>query len=179
MEPKKYELMFEGFTWSKAKLLRYLFTKDYIEGQIFEGHIKITNIGKFNFPGGSFRLWIDFPDGRNTFNDLEIKPTEVKNSTITDKFIHKAMARGYALFTITHLRPKDKQLCLAYNSNHIVIYPTDYYERPALHTFRAKAPEEIYEFWGFILSAFGLAIIAGEKVIRFLKWLLPLLSTYL
>jgi len=79
------------------------------------------------------------------------------------------MARGFALFTINNLRPKDGRDCVAYNLASLEVYPDGegLYGKPAFHTLRAKASEEIYEFWSVVISTFSLASLLAFEL---LKW---------
>ena len=37
----------------------------------------------------------------------------------------------------------------------------------------AKRPQEVYALWGLVVSAFGLFIVALDKIVTFIRWLFP------
>jgi len=175
-----YRLIVEGISVSKGKLLRFLRTLDYIEGQRFEVRVKITNIGDDDFPGGFIYLVIDWPDQRKVLTRLKIDPIKVNESIITDAYKTEPLCRGYGLFFLQNIHSIESDKSVqAYNREGERIFPGPE-PRPAFHSIRAKAVEEIYELWSLIVAAFSLIALLYIEMYKMFPnilikyWFIPL-----
>lgn len=161
---------------SKAKILGKR-VKSYLVGQDFEVTYRIENIGDGEFAGGIVKILISWPNGQGEITPYTIpllkggdeRPLEPSPST------WGVLSRGFALFSLLDAKYHFGRPITIYKDEENQIPMGK--QAPAFYSVLGKEPEEIYEFWGMIISAIALVILVGDKIIQFLKWFLPILYT--
>lgn len=169
-----YKLMIKTYTSSKAKFLKVIPMKSFVEGEKYEIYFRLENIGEEVFPGGDLHFRIAWPSQQFDEKIFPIPPLKVKETYDTPKFLGDALSDGYALVHIFKmLNVKDKQ-----SRSHLVeFYSGKRIEdrillKESISSLKAKTWEESYEFWALIVATLSLGIIALEKVYPFLLYFL-------
>jgi len=162
--------MLKTETKSKAKILgKHI--KSFLVGHEFEVVFELTNVVSTVFPGGSFGVLIEWPNGQLVQKNYQIPTLDPGEVHKTSPFNTGVLSRGYALFSFLSWGSNDgKELRFRDSSGKSI------FGRPSFHAVLAKEPEEIYEFWGMIIAALSLAFLVGIELIRFLIWLRALLN---
>lgn len=158
-----HQILLKAETKSKAKILgKHL--KSFVAGQEFVVTYKLTNNAKTVFPGGTFRVNIAYPIGQTVWEDYVIPKLDPNETYTTPIFITEALASGYALFVLTKVRSNDTKPVdwLKSPGEALALEPNSFY------SIQAKEPEEIYEFWGMLISAFSLLSLLAIEIIRFI-----------
>ena len=173
-------LMLKTITRSKAILGWWKFKKSvkaFIEGQEYEIHFEVTNIGKTLFPGGSLTVIADWPTPRPNPVVFHV-PIPSLNSGKTHKTDVKTsgcLSKGFCLFTIVFplygpILANDGKPVDLYDLVRKKIRP-----RYSFHSIKASTEEEKAEVYGLWIAAVSLAILAAEKLILFFNYPLGLL----
>jgi len=165
-----HEIMLKTESKSKARILgKHL--KSHVVGHEFEVLFELTNIGSIVFPGGDFTVNIEWPNGQEVIETLQIPVLNPGNMHKTSPLTTEALSRGFALLTLGGVRANDKKpvkFCKESGESIVSGPPRTVY---AFYTILAKEPEEIYQFWAMLLSAVSLVFLVGIELIRFLMWL--------
>jgi hypothetical protein len=162
--------MLETEAKTKAKILGKR-VESYLVGQEFEVAVKLTNIGSAIFPGGSFIVSIEWPNGQTVQEEYQIpmlNPGEVHKWS---PFTTGGLSRGFALFTLQSSPANDGKPVNFHKPSGELIPSGPPRTVYSFFSILAKEPEEIYEFWGMIVSAVSLAFLVGIELTRFLIWL--------
>lgn len=183
VKPQPYKLMIDTLTKSKAKFLKFIPMKSFVEGEKYEISFELENIGEEVFPGGILYFKIGWPSQQVVRGHFMIPRLRRNKNYGTPKFLTDVLSDGYGLVSIKMYNVEDEQG----KSWQVELYRKrikPYGERvqdridtsASVHSIRGKSWEEIYEFWALIAAAISLAIIALEKiydyVLNLLAWLL-------
>jgi hypothetical protein len=172
LEP--YKLVVKTIVKSKAKLFKFLPTKSFVLGGSFQISFRFENMSQETFPGADCSYKIEWPSRQiveHRFPISPLKKNEVYNSpTLTTE----ALCDGFGLIYITGLSTvKDEQgrtrQVKFYSGKRVEDYIDIEY---SVSSVNAKSWEEIYEFWALIIATISLLIIALEKIISLLNWLI-------
>ena len=172
-----YKLMITALTKSKAKFLKFIPMKSFVEREDYDISFRIENIGEQVFPGGYFFGEISWPSNRVVVHSFPIKPLEENDIDKTPEFTTGVLSGGYGLIGIATIG----EIPCIYSNDGKPLQVEFYYGKKdenkigptvAFDHVKAKTWEEIYEFWALIFAAAGLVIIALEKIFIWLtKWI--------
>jgi len=146
---------------SKARILR-IPVKAFLVGQKFDAIIRITNIRNEAFPGGVQTLSIRWPNNQSFTLQHEIPrltPNETYETSIPDLDV---LASGYISF-FSNISTTDGERVGFTSGNGPMLD-----EGCAVHSVTAKTPEEIYQYWAMLFTAFGFLVLVVEKVLSFI-----------
>jgi len=166
MTTAAHEITLKVESNSKAKILGKQL-KSYLVGYKFEALFELTNVSPAVFPGGTFTLNIEWPNGQivsDTFQIPALDPGEVhKIPPLTTG----ALTRGFALFTLDARAPANDNKPIVFRSASGEPIPSGAPRTVySFYSILAKEPEEIYEFWGMLIAAFSLAFLVLIELIR-------------
>lgn len=162
-----YRLVLQTETTSKAKILKRGI-KHYLVGHNFQVIYKLKNDGDELFPGGTFDVVIQWPNGqfeKATYSIPSIEPNNVdkalvygKNLSITEWGV---LCRGFALFFLRNVRDaKGIKLFLHKEGGE------ELSEQESFHSVLGIEAEEVYQFWAMIAAVVSLLFLVAEKVIQ-------------
>lgn len=171
MADEKYKLLIEAKTESKAKVLG-IPVKSFVEAQKFTQSFILTNLGKEPYLGGKLFIRIDWASQQRVDSEYEIPEILPKESYSTLERVEGVLSRGYGLISVRSLSCEDGGPVKLFR-NPEKPFPLD--SGVAFHLVFGKAHEEIYEFWGMLIAAFSLLIIALEKIVQLLLWVSSIL----
>jgi len=171
MADEKYELLIEAQTKSKAKILG-IPVKSFVEGQEYTQSFLLTNLGKEPYPGGKLFIKTGWASQQNVDSEYEIPEILPKESYRTLERVARVLSSGYGLIAVVDIGPEDAESVELFKNAEKPIF-LEFNE--AFHLVPGKAHEEIYEFWAMIIAAFSLLIIALEKIVEFVQWLLKVI----
>jgi hypothetical protein len=164
----EYDLQLDAESKSKAKIIG-LPISSFLEGKIFKSKIFVKNLSTIKFPGGKMKVKIHWATDQFTFNEFEI-PSILPNQTITKEIQGNVLSQGYGLF-YHFIRSSDGKTVNVYDAKGGDLSPSGQFT-PSFHSISGTTSEELYEFWGMIIAAISLAIIAAEKIVDFICWVL-------
>jgi len=165
-----HEIMLKTETKSKAKILGKR-VKSYLVGQEFEVTVELTNKGSAVFPGGSFTVSIEWPNGQTVRTSYQISMLNLGEVRKLPPFTTGALSRGFATFTLESSPANDGKPVNFHKPSGELIPSGPPGTVYSFYSILAKEPEEIYEFWGMIIAAVSLAFLVGIELTRFLIWL--------
>ena len=149
--------------------------KSFLEGRKYKLSFSVTNLGEKTFPGGELKvtvLWSTQQQNEFPFELPEILPKETYQ---TEERESDVMSRGYGLFfarVFGSPHQKEFRLCTGDPEKPIAFkeYIPMANRGTSFHFLYGQSNEEIYEFWGMMLAAISLFIIALEKIVQFFLW---------
>lgn len=163
---KPINLMIKTFIKSKARFLRFIPIKSFVEGTKYEISFRLENIGEEVFPGADLKFRIRWRSQQYDEEVFPIYPLKRNESYDTPKFLTDAYSDGYGLVFILDMPYiKDEK-----GESHKVEFYSgkrveDYINiKDSIASIKSKSWEEIYEFWALIVASASLAIIALEKI---------------
>lgn len=162
-----YNLRIEAQTKSKAKLLG-IPVPQYVFGKNFEVFYVIRNEGDQPSPAGRFTVRIKWQGTDLTeekiYNIPNLQPG-ISHYTHTQEWgvlSHIGTFHIIDIVSTTH-----NELILHTTSGQRLV------SKFVFHAIFGTTPEGVFEFWALIVSAFGLGIIAIEKIIDLLTLFFP------
>jgi hypothetical protein len=169
-ESKTYGLDVKPFIESKARLLRFFKTKDFFAGRKFEVSFQFENTGSETIPALIFASRIEWPSGQHVTTGVEVPALESKKKWTSKPEETDALCEGFGLL---YMRP-----LLIVGSAFIPVSVNG--ERldskvgeVCVATINARRAQEVYALWGLVVSAFGLLVVALDKIVTFVRWLFP------
>jgi len=169
-ETESFDFLIQARTESRARVLG-IPVKSFLEGQKYRYSFSVTNISEKPFPGGKLKITVIWPTQQQNEFSFELPEILPKTTFQTEEKESGVMSRGYGLFfvLITSSQPQEFRLCTGDPKNPIAITPYIPIANrgTSFHILFGKANEEIYEFWGMILAAMGLFIIALKEIVQF------------
>lgn len=174
-ETEGFDFLIQARTESRARVLG-IPVKSFLEGQKYRYSFSVTNISEKPFPGGKLKItviWTTQQQNEFSFELPEILPKAIFQ---TEEGESGVMSRGYGLFFARVFgSPHHKEFRLYTGDPEKPIAFKEYIPMAnrgtSFHKLFGKANEEIYEFWGMILAAMGLFIIALKEIVQFFLWL--------
>jgi hypothetical protein len=169
-ETKIHRLDVKPICKSRAKLLKLIPTKTVISGQQFDISFSFKNVGESAFPGCIFRWKIIWPSSQEDRGSFNVPALNKKESWISTPHRTDALCDGYGLIFIGEIPRLENALV------QLVIEGKEFRGiqelGDSIRSVNTRSSQEIYAVWGLLISAFGLGIIALEKIIMFLQWLI-------
>ena len=172
--PQPYQLMIKTITRSKARFLKFFPMKSFVEGEEYEISFELENIGGEVFPGGEIYFEITWPSLQSVKHHFPILPLKRNEKCNTPKFLTEALCDGYGLVRISRpcnvMDEQDKIRNVEFYSGKRV---EDHMPTPgSIASIKSKSWEEIYEFSALIVATISLAIIALEKILWLIRWII-------
>ena len=168
--PQPYKLMIKTLVKSKARYLKFIPTKSFVEGEKYEISFKLENIGKEVFPGTELYFRITWPSQQEVRHHFPIPPMKRNETYDTPKFLTDALSEGYGLIFISMHGIHDEQGKIRQVEFYSAKRVENYMDvRASISSIKSKTWEEIYEFGALIVATISLAIIALEKLWIFLS----------
>ena len=166
-----FNFQVETIKESKAKALKVFHLDSIYYQDKFLISFKFRNISNSTSPQGHFYWLIHWASGQAVSNDFDIPSLRSGENWVSTQYETDALAEGYGLIYVAYSSPRGTVFQF-YFGNKIVspIYPK--YSGISIASIKAKKKEELYEFWGMMIAAIGLLIVALEKIISFLYYLL-------
>lgn len=180
-KPKPYKLIVKTKLKSGAKLLGLIPIKSFVSGEHLMCSFQFKNVSNERFPGTGLRrvpIEIRWPSRQVVKISFLVPPMDENETCTTPTLLTEALCEGFGLIFIPWRTPdiEDKKgikrRVLFYRSKDGLRHNDNIGVTQSISSIRAKPREEIYEFWAMIISAAGLAIIALEKILFFLNWLI-------
>ena len=162
-----YKLLIEARTKSKAKILG-IPVKSFLEGERYSVSFAVANLGLEPFPGGELFARIEWPTRQIVLFPHTLPKIMPSHSVLTKEEESDVLSKGYGLFFCEIASSDGEHVrLLKFGKNPIPITS----KNESFGSVHGKTSEELYEFWGMLVAAISLLIIAAEKVVEFLLWL--------
>ena len=171
-----FDFLINAKTKSKARVIG-IPVKSFLEGQRYRYSFSVTNLSERTFSGGELRITVIWPTQQTNNFSFEL-PEILPNATFqTEERESGVMARGYGLFFARmHGIFGAEEPRLYHGSIEKPIEFKEYIPQAnrgtSFHILFGRSNEEIYEFWAMVIAAISLGIIALEKIVEFMQWLL-------
>lgn len=169
-ETKIYRLDVKPICKSRAKLLKLIPTKTVISGQQFDISFRFENVGEGIFPGCIFRWGITWPSNQKDGESVNVPALNEKGSWPSPPFRTDAFCDGYGFMFIEEIPQLENAFVELVVEGKVFRRTTQLKE--SIRSVNARSSQEIYAVWGLVISAFGLVIVALDKIIAFLQWLI-------
>lgn len=156
---------------SEAKIMG-MPVKALLEGETYRVAFLIVNLGKDSFPGGNLTVIVEWPTTQVERFATDIPEIPPNKSRQTEEMRGIVMSRGFGLFSAYVSSSDSKPVRIFKNPKKPVGV-----EGESFQQVKGKTHEEIYEFWGMMVAAISLFIIALEKIVQFFLWLSSILPS--
>jgi len=173
-----YKFRVEVVTVSQARLKLYFLSKKIntlVVNERFDAIFKLKNIGDELFPGGKAIITFNWMGIQAVYFQYCLPPLKSED----EKLFHETtdvLTHGFSLIFCT-IQSHDGKEVDVYDK-----YGNKRQANIAISSINGRTWEEIYGFWGLVVSATSLFIIAIEKIILaiqyvpdFIRWLLFIL----
>jgi len=169
-ESKTYGLEVKPIIKSKAKLLRFFKTKEFFAGRKFDVSFQFENTGSETIPASTFKSRIDWPSGQHVTIPVPLSTLEGKKKWTSEPKETDALCEGFGLLYVhSSHKVSGTSLPVSVNGERL----DSKLGEVCVATINARRAQEVYALWGLVVSAFGLFVVALDKIVTFIRWLFP------
>lgn len=147
----------------------------FVAGKKYKLSAQIKNMSTSRFPGGSFKLIIQWPNGLAVFWNFKVDPL-APNEICKPKYgITDVLDDGPALFLMKadDANGKPINFCDMWG-NRLAPQQSRFTH---VHTIIPKRAEELYQLWALIVAVISVfPIFIKEVIIPLLQWLITVLN---
>lgn len=170
IKPKTYGLDVKPIIESKARLLRFFKTKEFFAGRKFEVSFQLENTGSETIPASTLKIRIDWPSGQHVKIAVPVPTLEGKKKWTSEPQETDALCEGFGLL---YMHPSHivggTFVSVSVNGERL----DSQMPEVCVATINARRAQEVYALWGLVVSAFGLFVVALDKIVTFIRWLCP------
>jgi hypothetical protein len=167
-----YQLCVEPISVSKAKLLKFFNTKSFYAHRPLEISFRFENIGEEPFPGCIFSWHIAWPSGQAVYASCEVPALQRGENRQSKPYRTDALSEGFGLIFLTNFPSVPNGSTVLHVGNREYRKREDIIE--SFGSVLAKRTQELYTFYGLMISAIGLLVTALDKIIALVRWFLKL-----
>jgi len=131
---------------------------------------QFENTGSETIPASTFKSRIDWPSGQQVTIPVQVPTLESKKKWTSEPKETDALCEGFGFLYVhpSHL-VSGTFVPVSVNGERLDRQTSEV----CVATINARRAQEVYALWGLVVSAFGLFVVALDKIVTFIRWLFP------